>query len=91
MHADEEVAPAPELRHDYFGMHRFEWPDEDCVDFHLGYGEWIRVLRANGFEVEDLIEIQAPEDALRIAIRDVPTPEWARRWPTEEIWRARSG
>ena len=42
----------------YFGMHRFEWPDDDSVEFHLGYGDWIRLLRANGFEVEDLIEVQ---------------------------------
>jgi len=41
-------------------MHRFEWPEDDSVEFHLGYGDWIRVLRANGFEVEDLVEIQAP-------------------------------
>ena len=35
----------------YFGMHRFEWPDEEGVDFHLGYGDWIRLFRANGLEV----------------------------------------
>ena len=31
---------------DYFGMHRFEWPDDvPEIDFHIGYGDWIRLLR----------------------------------------------
>ncbi len=34
------------LKRDYFGMHRFEWPDSDGVEFHLGHGDWIRLLRA---------------------------------------------
>ena len=29
----------------------------------LPYGEWIRLFRANGFEIEDLIEVQPPEGA----------------------------
>ncbi len=86
---DEEAPPGPEFQRDYFGMHRFEWSDEDGIEFHLGYGDWIRLLRANGFEVEDLIEIQAPEGAAQHRYQALPTPEWARRWPSEEIWRAR--
>jgi SAM-dependent methyltransferase len=75
------------LLRDYFGMHRFEFPDVDEVEFHLGYGDWIRLLRANGFEIVDLIEIQPPEGATT-RFRLV-TPEWARRWPCEEVWKAR--
>ncbi len=86
---EEEVPPGPELLRPYFGMHRFEWPDGDSVEFHLGYGDWIRLLRANGFEVEDLIEIQAPEDAKPHRYPSLPEAEWARRWPSEQIWRAR--
>ena len=29
----------PELRRPYFGMHRFEWPDLDGVEFHIGHGD----------------------------------------------------
>ena len=57
---DEEIPPTDELRRPYFGMHRFDWEDDGSVEFHLGYGDWIRLLRANGFEILDLIEIQAP-------------------------------
>jgi SAM-dependent methyltransferase len=75
------------LNRDYFGMHRFEWPDDHSVEFHLGYGDWIRVLRANGLAVEHLIELQAPPGAVP-PLDHIP-PGWADRWPTEEVWVAR--
>ena len=80
--------PAQErLLRPQFGMHRFdEW---DGVEFHLAHGDWIRVLRQSGFEVEDLIEIQAPEDAVTHEHYDYVTADWGRLWPAEEIWRAR--
>lgn len=85
---DEDDTPSGDrLLRPYFGMHRFEWPDQTSVEFHLGYGDWIRLLRANGFEVEDLIEVQAPEGATTRYPQ--VTPGWARRWPSEEIWKAR--
>jgi SAM-dependent methyltransferase len=77
-----------ELRRDYFGMHRFEWPDDHSVEFHLGYGDWIRLFRSNGLEVESLVELQAPHGATKHPLVDVD-PDWARRWPSEEIWAAR--
>ncbi len=42
-------------------MRRFEWPDEDdkSVEFQHGYGDWIRLLRTNNFEVLDLVELRA--------------------------------
>ena len=67
-------------------MHRFDWPD-GSVNFYLGYGDWIRLLRANGFEIDNLIEIQAPAGASTTT--PIVTPEWARKWPCEEIWKAR--
>ena len=40
---DEDGVPADErLVRPYFGMHRFEWPDDDSVEFHLPHGEMIR-------------------------------------------------
>ena len=71
----------------YFGMHRFEFPDTSAVEFHLGYGDWVRLLRANGFEIEDLVELRPPEDATTRF--PYVTADWARRWPSEEIWKAR--
>ena len=77
------------LHRPQFGMYRFEWPDEVGVEFHLAHGEWIRLLRGNGFTIEDLIELQAPADAEEHRFYDFVTPEWARQWPAEEIWVAR--
>ena len=89
---DELTPPTNELRRPYFGLHALEWPDDpedDSVNFALGYGDWIRLLRRNGFEVLDLIEVQAPLDAGPHRYTALPTREWARQWPSEEIWRAR--
>jgi SAM-dependent methyltransferase len=84
---DDAGPAADRLLRPYFGMYRFEWPDEPGVEFHLGYGDWIRLLRANGFEVVDLIEVQAPKGAR--SSQDLVDPGWAHRYPAEEIWRAR--
>jgi SAM-dependent methyltransferase len=85
---DEEDQPAEErLLRPYFGMHRFDWPDGTSVEFHLGHGDWTRLLRRHGFEVEDLIEIRAPEGAR--TRHPYVTGSWARKWPAEEIWKAR--
>ena len=75
------------LVRDYFGMHRFDWSDDPSVEFHLGYGDWIRLFRKSGFEVEDLIELRpAPDATTRYEWASV---EWARRWPIEEVWKVR--
>ena len=85
---DAEGEPAGDrLLRTYFGMHRFEWPDDDSVEFHLPHGRMIAVLRDSGFEVEGLTEIQPPADSqTRYPFVSL---EWARRWPCEEVWKAR--
>jgi hypothetical protein len=54
------------------------------VEFHLPYGEWIRLFRRSGFEIENLLELQAPQGAT--SGYKLATPEWAHKWPTEEVW-----
>jgi SAM-dependent methyltransferase len=78
-----------QLLRPYFGMHRTTWPDDSSVEFHLPHGEWIRLLRANGFEVERLVEIQVPVDAVSDERWQYVTSEWANKWPSEEAWVAR--
>ena len=85
---DEDLPTTETLQRPQFGMYRFQWPGEG-VEYHLPHGEWIRLLRANGFEILDLIEIQAPADAETHERYDYVTAEWARKWPAEEIWVAR--
>jgi SAM-dependent methyltransferase len=70
-----------------FGLYKIEWPSDPGVEFHLSHGDWIRLLRGAGFEIEDLIEIRP--DARATSRYDFVTPEWARQWPSEEVWKAR--
>jgi SAM-dependent methyltransferase len=74
------------LQSDYFGLHRIE--DEKTVSFNLPYGEWIRVFREHGLEIEALIELRPPSDA-ESTYREYVELEWARRWPAEHIWKTR--
>ncbi len=71
---------------DYFGMHAID--DGEDISFQLPYGEWIRLFRANGFVVEDLIEPRPPVGATS-SYRSAEALAWSRRWPAECIWRLR--
>lgn len=71
---------------DQFGLCRIESGD-GTVNFHLPHGDMVRLLRRTGFVLEDLIEVRAPEGATTDF--DYVEPEWARRWPSAEVWRAR--
>lgn len=82
--SDEE---SDRLQRDYFGMHRWDDP-AGAVEFMLPYGEWIRLLRANGLVVEDLIEVR-PDEGAPSTYRSEAQTAWARRWPMEQIWKAR--
>jgi SAM-dependent methyltransferase len=67
---------------------RQQWPNGG-VEYHLGHGEWIDVLRGSGFEIERMIELYAPADAAQDEGYNIASREWAQRWPLEEIWVAR--
>jgi SAM-dependent methyltransferase len=84
---EEDVAAGAALLRPQFGMHRFDWSDPESTEFHLSHGDWIRQLRANGFEVLELLELRPPAGA-RTSYGFV-TAEWARQWPCEEVWRVR--
>jgi SAM-dependent methyltransferase len=81
---DERVGPT--LVRDYFGLHELD--AGDVVTYQLAYGEWIRLFCANGFLLEDLIEPRPAPDAESTYWGD-DEREWARRWPSESIWKAR--
>jgi len=78
-----------ELQRPQRGLHRLDWSDTDEVEFHIGHGDWITLLRAKGFEIVRLVELFAPENAQTHGYYNYVTPDWGRRWPAEEIWVAR--
>jgi SAM-dependent methyltransferase len=80
--------PDERMKRPYFGMGRTEWPDsEGEIEFHLTHGDWIRLLVASGFEVEDLVELRPGPEAT--TTYQWMSLDWARRWPCEEAWKAR--
>jgi hypothetical protein len=78
-----------QLARPQFGLHKVEWPDTKEVEFHMGHGDWVDLLRANGFEIERLAELFAPAEAETHSYYKYVTADWARQWPAEEIWVAR--
>jgi SAM-dependent methyltransferase len=78
------------LQRAQLGMHRLEWPGGEEIEFHLGHGDLMRVMRSAGFEVLDLVELYArPDSTLHEFYGEYMSLEWARKWPSEEMWRAR--
>ena len=84
---EEEGATATTtLLRDHFGMGRpGSETDTEAVGFHIPHGEMVRLLRESGFELENLVELGAPQGATAPAWA-MATVEWARRWPNEEVW-----
>jgi SAM-dependent methyltransferase len=69
-------------------IYRTEWPGGG-IEYHPSHGEWVRILRANGFEVEALHELYPPANADTHQYYEIVTQEWAQRWPAEDLWEAR--
>ena len=83
----DDGAVTPALRRSAFGIARVEWPDNDSVEFYRSHGEWIRLLRRAGFEIEALVEVRPPDGAT--THYPYVTLDWAQQWPCEEIWKVR--
>lgn len=80
-------------------LREVRWPGGG-VEHHPTHGQWIAVLRAHGFAVEDLRELHAPGPAAGAVGETAPTTAaadfyaiadraWALRWPAEDLWIAR--
>ena len=87
MPAEDGVAATDRLLRPAVGLSRVEGPGDIGVEFHLSHGEWIRLLRHAGFEIEELVEVR-PEPTATTHYPFV-TLEWARQWPCEEVWKVR--
>lgn len=80
-------AAQTELVRDYFSTYRVEFSEGGPVEFHPTHGQWIRLLHASGFVLENMLEVRPPEGASPRF--DFVSVDWAERWPSEEIWIAR--
>jgi SAM-dependent methyltransferase len=85
---EDETKPAAErLLRPAFGMYCMTWPGDSGVEFHPSHADWIRILRNAGFEIEELIDVRPPEGAT--TRYPFVTFDWARKWPSEEVWKIR--
>ncbi|TME72781.1 MAG: class I SAM-dependent methyltransferase [Chloroflexi bacterium] len=74
------------------GMHRLDWTDDEVgasTEFHVSHSELFQILRRSGFDVIDFRELYAAESAEDHPYYQYVSAEWAKQWPSEEIWRAR--
>jgi SAM-dependent methyltransferase len=63
------------------------WPGGG-IEYHPSHGDWIFLLRSNGFEVDALHELFPPGNANTHDFYDIVTADWADRWPAEDAWVA---
>lgn len=75
----------------YFGMHRVDWSevehDPGGIEFNLPLSGWFALFRRVGFAVEDYREPRPAHggDDVRFTV----TADWARRFPSEQVWKLR--
>jgi SAM-dependent methyltransferase len=78
------------LHRDYFSLHRVDWRDVEVdpggIEFNMPISHWFRLFKDTGFEVLEYLELQAPEDA---EDKYGQSAEWAKRWPSEQVWKLR--
>ncbi len=79
------------LRRSWFDTWRLDWreveEDPGGIEFTLPVAEWFAVLVDSGFDVTDHRELRPPPDVTGTPFS--VSAEWARRFPSELVWRAR--
>ena len=85
---DLDAPHAEKLIRPYLGLYKLKWEhSSNETEFHLPHGELIELLRNNGFIIERLLEFGAPKKAE--SRYSWANPEWASKWPSEEVWCVR--
>lgn len=91
---DGSIPVTEHLERPWFGLDRLDWTDAvdepGGVEFNAGLGDWFALCHEIGFEVLDFRELRPPAgvadpDARPFAV----TYGWARRFPSEMVWRCR--
>jgi SAM-dependent methyltransferase len=68
-------------------VYRVHWSGGG-VEFHPSHGDWVRLLRGSGFQVEAMREIYAPPDSGDHPFYEIVSGAWSAKWPAEELWVA---
>lgn len=79
------------LVRDYFDLHEQDYSqvevDPGGIEFNLPISGWVALFHHVGFTIEGFLEPRAPLTETRTDF-SVP-PEWAKRWPSEQVWKLR--
>ena len=86
--ADGSLPITFQLEQGYFSQYRQDWRDAvdepGGIEFNLTTSAWIRLFHKTGFEVVDLAELQAPDEAQGTPY--AVSAAWAKKYPSEHIW-----
>jgi len=63
------------------------WPGGG-IEHHPSHSDWVRLLRANTFEIDALHELFPTTNSTTPDFYDIVTGDWAARWPAEDVWVA---
>lgn len=79
------------LHHPYRGLHSADWTADAVepggIEFNLTFSDWLRLFGEIGFEITHYQELYAPDDATGAPF-GIPA-EWARDFPSEQVWHLR--
>ncbi|MFO7546578.1 MAG: hypothetical protein R6W77_13885 [Trueperaceae bacterium] len=79
------------LARPYFDLHRLDWTqvevDPGGIEFNLPISGWFALFRHLGLEVEEFLEPRPASGGNEE--RFYATADWARNWPTEQVWKVR--
>lgn len=79
------------LVRNYFELHEQDFSevliDPGGVEFNLPISGWFALFDRTGFDFEGFLEPRAPASETRTVFS--VSPEWARQWPSEHVWKLR--
>lgn len=79
------------LERPYFTLGRLDWrgpvDEPGGIEFNLPISSWMRLFDAIGFDILDFVEVRAPDSAT--GRRGGVNADWAKRFPSEQVWRLR--
>lgn len=77
------------LHRPYRDLRRIDWRnveiDPSGIEFNRGTADWMRLFKDVGFAVLDYHELYAPAD--REGERFSVSAEWAKHFPSEQVWK----
>ncbi len=76
------------LERSYFELGELDWTDAvkdpGGIEFNLPISEWMALFREIGFEIDNYVEVKAPDSAEGTQFW-MPA-DWSKNYPSEQVW-----